>query len=306
MNNVWGGQALSETDVFVVGGTYQAGKIVRYDGNDWVPQNVPNTAALMSVFALSPNEAYAVGRAPKWDYDCIMIELSSGNTWTTTNDMYWSCQDVWGTSSDDLFLVAGDSADAKIYRGPKTGPWTEMTLPTLTGDLFLTKVWGTSADDVYAVGYLPSNGVLLHYDGNSANEWIAIVLDPSIDELTSVSGSGPCDVTVGGRAQDGGVAKGVTAHYDGNAWSSPVLHPDVEVISGVSSRAMNEIVATGNTASPSNEGKFGSDDGNLGLLWDSSLSDYGFLRGVSSVPGSNLVFAFGQMNGGTVLRASCN
>ena len=83
MNLVWSGQALSETDVFVVGGTYAAGKIVRYNGSDWVPQAVPDTTTLANVLAFSPTEAYAVGKGPKYGYDCIMIELTGSDTWAT-------------------------------------------------------------------------------------------------------------------------------------------------------------------------------------------------------------------------------
>ena len=316
MNLVWGGQALSETDVFVVGGTYAAGKLVRYNGNEFVPQDIPTVPHLNKVFALGPSEAYAVGQGPKWTYDCVMIELTSGNTWTKvagtptlgTNGL---CADVWGESSSDLFLLAADGNGVRIFRGPKSGPWTEMAVPSTSDIRNPESVWGSSDHDVYAVGYVSvdgnaTSGVLLHYDGNASNEWTEIPLDPRIDWLTSVSGSGPCDVTVGGRAQDSGTSKGVTVHFDGNDWSAPMLYADVNIVSGVSDRAPNELAAAGNTDSPFNEGKFGIDTGNQGLLWDSPLGGYGYLRGLSRPPGSNLVFVFTEANGGGVLVTSCN
>lgn len=314
MNLVWGGQALSETDVFVVGGTYSAGKIVRYNGSDWVDQNVPNTANLMNVFALSPTEAYAVGKGPKFGYDCIMIELAGGDAWATvtgipTNGMFWGCRDVWGENSSDLFLIAGDTVTAKIYRGPKIGPWSEMALPAFGSDVLLTKIWGSSTSDVYAVGYLsisgnPTSGVALHFDGNPSNEWVSIPVDPSIIGLDSISGSGPCDVVIGGRANDGNVYTGVTAYYDGNSWSAPAFTAEVQNVAGLAQRAPNETLAAGYTDAPS-EGGFGSDDGNHGLLWQKPLGQYGYFRGLTAVPGSDMVFVFAESSGGHVLSTHC-
>jgi len=316
MNLVWGGQALSETDVFVVGGTYGAGKIVRYDGNDWVDQTLPNTSSLSNVMVLSPTEAYAVGKGPMWSFDCIMLELTSGSTWSTVTGTpaigsLWGCSGLWAENSSDMFLLATDALTSKIYRGPKNGPWSEMTLPSFPNSMQLEEVWGSSVDDVYAVGYMtiggdPVGGVLLHYDGNTNDEWISIPMNPVVIMLNAVSGSGPCDVVVGGRAFDNSVYKGITMHYDGSGWTAPELTEDVQNVTGIVQRAPNETLAAGSTDLPLNEGGFGSDDGSLGLFWGKPFGQYGYFRGLSAVPGSNRVFIFAEANGTHVLSASCN
>ncbi|MCI0478930.1 hypothetical protein L0Y59_00080 [Candidatus Uhrbacteria bacterium] len=316
LNLVWSGQALSDTDVFVVGGTYPQGKIVRYDGTDWVPQTIPDTVSLSNVLALSATEAYAVGRGPKWGYDCIMLELSGGSTWTTvagtpTNGMYWGCTGLWAEDSSDMFLLATDTVDAKVYRGPKSGPWTEMTLPSFTDDLRMEEIWGSSVNDVWAVGALwvggeLDAGVLLHYDGNANNEWVNIPLDGSVLALYGVSGTGPCDVAVTGIADDNGTHVGVNVYYDGNAWSSPSLFAEVNCAVGIAHRAPYQVLTVGTTNPPFNTGKIGVDDGNRGLAWQAPLAGYGYLRNVVTVPNSDTIYVFAEESGVSVLSTWCN
>ncbi|MFH1078444.1 MAG: hypothetical protein V1745_04180 [Patescibacteria group bacterium] len=316
MNLVWGGQALSETDVFVVGGTYGAGKIVRYDGNDWIDQTIPDTSSLSNVLVLSPTEAYAVGKGAMWDFDCVMLELTSGSTWSTvagtpTLGSYWGCSDLWAESSSDMFLLATDTGDSKIFRGPKQGPWIEMPIPLFADDFRLEEVWGTSASDVYAVGYLtvggnPSAGILLHYDGNVDDEWVLIPMDASILMLTSVSGSGPCGIAVTGMADNEGVNSGVNVYFDGNTWSAPSILPSVSDTFGIAHVSTQQVVVAGVYREPEAVGKFGTDDGSRGITWESPLVGHGYVRNVVPVPNSDVIYALVEQNGASVMATWCN
>ncbi|MFA5935249.1 MAG: hypothetical protein WC787_00110 [Patescibacteria group bacterium] len=320
LNLVWGGQALTNTDAFVVGGTYQTGKILRYNGTDFVPQNVPANQYLLEVLALSSTEALAVGRGPQWDYDCLLIELGTGDTWNTvsgtpTLGTSGSCRSIWGQSSNELFLLGANNLGHHVFRGPKNGPWIEMVLPSFPGNLDLIQIWGTGANDIYVVGALldansnPVQGVLLHYDGNLQNQWSSLTVDPSVTALRSISGSGPCEVIVGGSMNNGVSDLGVTIHYDGMSWQTPVQTTDVSFVRGVDGRrGQNKTLAVGTDASspPFFVSKFGNDEGDHSLGWTSPLSNYGYLRGLSTVPGSNKVFVFAETNGGQVLTADCN
>ena len=107
-------------------------------------------------------------------------------------------------------------------------------------------------------------------------------------------------------ANDAAVHKGVNVSYDGNAWSAPALFADVNYMFGVAYRAPYQVVAVGTTDAPFNTGKFGADDGNHGLLWDTPLGGYGYLRNVAVVPNSDTIFVFAEENGASVLSTWCN
>lgn len=111
--------------------------------------------------------------------------------------------DVWGTRSDDLYLVG----DEGLFHsnGASTTP-----IAGLPSGLF--GLWGSSATDVWAVGN--ANGY--HFDGTTWTEH-----SPSAN-VFDVWGAGPADVWA--------VGNGIH-HWDGTAWQ--------QVVAGVSFRAVH-------------------------------------------------------------------
>jgi hypothetical protein len=106
-------------------------------------------------------------------------------------DAYYS--GVWGSSSDDVFVVGGvQRGTIQHFDGDE---WTTMEIPQGTPPLVW--VFGFSAADVYAVGEM---GTFLHYDGSSWAE-----LDSNTSKtLWGIWGTGPEDLwLVGGSAFDG-------------------------------------------------------------------------------------------------------
>ena len=96
----------------------------------------------------------------------------NGTTWaavTTLPRPEKALSDVWGTDISNLIAVGIDGAIEKIHFVDFfNAEWVSMNSGT-TGDL--NKVWGIDQNDVFAVG---SSGNIVHYNGNSSNNWTAM------------------------------------------------------------------------------------------------------------------------------------
>jgi hypothetical protein len=82
-----------------------------------------------------------------------------------TPDQDGPLRQMWGTSSNDLFVV-GDRGTIIHFDGTN---WTKF--PKVT-EKKLQSIWGTSSNDVYACGFDLSTAetILLHYDGSAWSE----------------------------------------------------------------------------------------------------------------------------------------
>lgn len=98
--------------------------------------------------------------------------------------------------------ASGVTADAS------TAPvWTEAFPAAEFG--WLLNVWGPAPDDLYAVGGLPDQGRVMHFDGQT---WSALELRVSVPVLHWAHGFGADDVTIVGRG-------GTVIHWNGTAWT---------------------------------------------------------------------------------------
>jgi photosystem II stability/assembly factor-like uncharacterized protein len=217
----------------------------------WSVQEPDLNRVVLSVSALAPNDAYAVGGALSSGGDGLFLHYD-GTTWhpipvatqatlwwvfaRVPNDVYlvgelgtifhWDGQalspmvsgtdrtlyGVWGASADDLWAVGGKpGTDGVILHKDPTG-WTVQPTPVPFVAFF--KVWGTSSSDVFVCG---EGGTILHFDGHT---WTSQPTgEPASTTLFTVAGRSPTDVYA-----VGGFGHPVALHYDGTTWS-PLSDP---------------------------------------------------------------------------------
>ena len=188
---------LSSTDVYVVGEapTYpDSGIVCHFDGNGWdvIPDLLDKI--VLSVHAVTENYVLASGSGG-------YMYRESGGDWTrwlpeTTVDF----EDVWGTSTDNLYAVC---ADGLIHRYDGMS-WCEITGPGYP----MKKIWGLSASEIYTVG---EDGAFL-YNGIS---WSQIFAEPAND----IWGRSGWNLYV-----TNAFPTPYVKHYNGLAWTSVVSH----------------------------------------------------------------------------------
>lgn len=146
----WWVSGSGKDDVWMVG---EKGRIARWDGSTFTEHTSGTTATLWGVYAFSKTEAWAVGGTPEGDAsepDDVVLRWD-GASWTPEalpgEPLGRALYKVWGTSSDDLYVVG----EYGVIWHRKAGTWTlESDPPLATGTLFT--VYGCSATEVYAVG----------------------------------------------------------------------------------------------------------------------------------------------------------
>lgn len=124
-----------------------------------------------------------------------------------------SLSGVWGSSSDDVFIVGGTSSDGEIHHFDGNA-WSAMEVPADVG--LLSWSFGFSSNDVWSVGL---RGAVVHYDGTSWTE----VSSNTDEDLWGVWGSSPNDIyIVGGNVFSGEVT---ILHWNGSEFEAEEL-PD--------------------------------------------------------------------------------
>lgn len=158
----------------------------------------PATDAFVGVWGSSSSDVFVTGtQGSIFHYD--------GNRWASqnsgTNLVIW---DVWGSSSTNVYAVAGDDGAGQIgailhYDGTS---WTTLGVQVP----FLAAIWGTSENDIFAVG---RNGTILHFDGTRWSQQAS----GTTQLLWDVGGTSPNNVfAVGGG--------GTIMCFNGTSWSS--------------------------------------------------------------------------------------
>jgi hypothetical protein len=209
--NAWGPSA---DEIYAVGGSLEAGTIVRYDGERWRELELPVEVPLLNwAWGFGSDDVHVVGNGGTilhWD----------GSAWSLvespTDQDLWG---VWGAAPDDVWAVGGTpripDATRPVVIHFDGAAWTEVDLPELMRDAVdsFFKVWGSGPDDVYVVG---DKGIVMHWDGAAWEELFV----GAADDLVSIWGTGPDDiVAVGGRSN------GIVARWDGTEWRSEFLTP---------------------------------------------------------------------------------
>ena len=223
-----------------------------WDGSTW--SNVApfpsdgNALIFAAVWAASPSDAWAI------ENNTGVIYRWNGMQWAKASIPVTQVNTVWGTASDDVWMVGPSSGvpgsdEAPIFHFDGV-TWTKMSSGTknsfyaisgssktrawAVGDFgtilqwngqkwaadqsntttALYAVWASGDNDVWAVGI----GGVDHGDGSA---WTftkdPLLLPSSGGGPTGVFGRGPNDVyTVG----DDSGGQGAIHHYDGSAWST--------------------------------------------------------------------------------------
>jgi hypothetical protein len=222
--------------------------------------------------------------------------------------------DIWGVSSDDLFIasesfkypqssihhyngsgwshmwVSGNGSKAvwgaasdDVFEGGdgvhhySGGGWSQMMIKPYG----VYGIWGTASDDVFAVGY---NGTIWHYNGSSWSQMSSGI--PHWNWLYGVWGAASDDVfAVGGD--------GTILHYNGSAWNKMYSDSDLEFY-GVWGSAPDDVYAVGMDWPGDNIGVMWHYNGNT---WDEIINlagiyDSSELRGVWGSSASD-VYAVG-------------
>ena len=202
--------AASPSEQWIVGGTADAGSILRFDGTSVTQLDHGQDVPLLNwVHGVPGGELVAVGN------DGTVLRSPDGASWSrddpVTDQDLWG---VWGSAPDDLWAVGGDPAGgtATVLRDVGDGFGT-VVVPELERpgvDVFF-KVWGSGPDDVYVVG---QNGAVLHWNGAVLEELhVGVGAD-----LIGVWGTGPDRVVV-----VGGRTNGEAAVWDGESWETADL-----------------------------------------------------------------------------------
>jgi len=181
-------------DVWMVG---ENGRITHWDGKTFTEHSSGTTATLWGVWAASATDAYIVGGTPEGGINKpndIVLHWN-GTSWssiTLPNDAVGrALYKVWGTSSDDLYVVGEFGT---IWHKDKSGWTLESNPPVATGTLFT--VAGSSGTDVYAVG----NFDVLH--SNGANwEKLTLELTGSVNGVATAGPGNAAIVRFGGLKQ---------------------------------------------------------------------------------------------------------
>ena len=273
VNELHGVSALSETDVWVVGVSYNTSRTVssslieHWNGTQWlvVPSPNPSTSLniLYAVAAVAPNDVWAVGLASTANSGAVIMHWD-GVSWTVvpnppagifmSNLMALAViapNDVWAVGSGRI----GDE-DATLTLHWNGVAWSFVSSPNVAPEVdnTLSGVAAVGANDVWAVGtqqptsLTDPHTLVLHWDGTA---W-TIVSSPNDggntvgNHLLAASAVAANDVWAVGYSELGTLAE----HWDGTNWSvistpssangaAPIFLP------GVAALASNNIWAVG-------------------------------------------------------------
>jgi hypothetical protein len=128
-------------------------------------------------------------------------------------------ESIWGTSSKDLWGVAGNASDVRDclwhYDGLKWSRATEGTpITEYTGNKVVYAIWGSAKNDVWAFGRKINFGILsafiMHYDGTRWTDATPSNVSSLRSILYNVYGVSNNNIWVGGYEY--------TLHFDGQNW----------------------------------------------------------------------------------------
>ena len=134
------------------------------------------------------------------------VKRFENGTWTTIYEGGHSLTSLWGTSSEDFFVL---DVAYPVVQHYSHGAWQSWYLGgSLDGGPGIREawaLWGTADDDLFVAG---SDGVILHFDGIS---WQSMST-PTTARLSGLWGSAHDNIIAVGQ-------QGTILHFDGTAWS---------------------------------------------------------------------------------------
>jgi hypothetical protein len=250
-----------------------------YDGSEWRSLEFAGGTYLVSVWAASENDVFALG-GPL--YGTSRLFRYNGSAWSEMDcppDVY--LQDLWGSSAVDVYGV-GSHGSMIHYNGTE---WTRVDLPVIANDINFEGVFGSSTVDVYAVG----EGLILHYDGSG---WSAVEYPPPPGSQPSYT-CAFLEVWVGQTGEVYAVESNYgILHFDGTSWRWVAWDGGVRrwvQTAGIGGSGSDVYVADGSSSSVHYDGQ----------AWESMMGPVADLHGVWGASDED-VFAVGDK--GTILH----
>jgi photosystem II stability/assembly factor-like uncharacterized protein len=149
------------------------------------------------VWGSGPLDVYAVG-------DVEMRTTDGAATWTSHSFSLGWLSGVWGSSSQDIYVV---STKGEIFHTSDNGTtWNPQVSGTTNA---LNGVWGSDSSNIFVSGF----GTILYSNGSGT--WT--MQTPPVNGLRAIWGSGKSDIYA--------VGAGGILHSDGSgAWVSQLLN----------------------------------------------------------------------------------
>jgi hypothetical protein len=196
----WGS---SPDDVWIIGGEWQGGGAVHWDGHRLGGSGrasfSPPLEQPLAIWGSSTSDVIVVGERTSYRFD--------GTSWTELRRNANSrLNAIAGLANGDAWAV-GDRGEIVYLRGCE---WTSISNNPLSD--YLGALWASSDDDVWAFG----KGAF-HWDGA---KWTSTPIGIS-EPLYAAWGSGPKDIWAAG-------AEGKLVHWNGSFWTpfqAPVTNP---------------------------------------------------------------------------------
>ncbi|MBL8739572.1 MAG: hypothetical protein JNK04_00715, partial [Myxococcales bacterium] len=194
-DSYWWVHGSSATDVFFVG---EAGRVTRWDGTKASELDSGTTATLWGAIAFASDDVWVVGgmvggAATTPDDVVLHYDGSSFEAVALPGEpLGRALFKVWGTSSDDLFVVG----EGGVIWHKQGDTWTNESGDPQLAEGNLTTVHGCTANDVYAVG----GRDILHYDG-AAWSRLDKQLGSDVNGVVCVDASTAAIVGMGGLKQ---------------------------------------------------------------------------------------------------------
>lgn len=316
-NTLWGVTALSSAEAWAVGGSGDplaptAVLIERWDGSAWTAEEGPSPGSqlneLRAVDAAEPNDVWAVGRTASGFGDRPLVLRYDGTAWTQVEvpvEQTGTLTGVAAIAPNDVWVVghAGDpeaGLERSVILHWDGELWADVDpgRATGTGASALLGVEAVAPDDVWAVGYLHSKPLTIHFDGE---RWTRVESDVR-GVANAIAPVTPTDVwAVGSPIQ----------HYDG-AWAAAAeVRADGELF-GVAAVGPSDVWAVGTR--PTGESGFKTVvmrfDGRWTAVGGPPIPGSDALTGVDTLPdGTVLAVGYRDVDAGrrtlTVVGTTC-
>lgn len=200
-----------------------------YQGNaagDWTELDGGHSAILYSVWATADSATVVGDSGLILNYDYNTFEERSVGLTATF------FHDVWGFSDSSIFVV-GRYGRILHFDGDR---WGFVTYPPDTAYTAteLLSVWGTSPENVYITG---GRGAMLHLSLTDSDTSLTVVNAHTAADLWDVFGFSETSIYAVGSG-------GTIVHFDGSKWSKMETPVDVD-LAGIWGLSDNDIYAVG-------------------------------------------------------------
>ncbi|MCK4328561.1 hypothetical protein KAX02_01840 [candidate division WOR-3 bacterium] len=200
----------------------EAGVIIHWNGSDWSTVESPTEAHLSSIYFVSPNDGWAVGGC-SYNRSGTILHYD-GNSWhKVESPTSEGLYSVYFPSSEEGWAVGGCGISGGIILHYHDGRWSEVESPT---PIPLSDCYFLSPNNGWVVGGdLGVGVVVLYYNGT---EWsiVADLHDLGLQDpgwtLASVYFTSPSEGWVVGSSCTISFPASRIFRYDGESWSLTV------------------------------------------------------------------------------------